>query len=191
MPLSIERTAFLLLLAAVAGGLLAWWMSRWHLSQMRAEHERVQVEWQAWREQFEERLSQRPDPDWAPVLHRLHSLERAVQGIRLPTPEPTNLRPVLDALAAIRPALPEPLNLDPLYARLMAVEDSVKRAMTGGQRPLDLGPTHSRLDRLEQMLRNLQSPPASAPQPHLQPVMASLLELQRMVGSIRQTLDKA
>ncbi len=153
MSLLLAKIALLMLVAAGLGGLVAWWLVRRQLQAMAAEQARHQADWALWRQQIDRRLDERPEPDWSPLMHRLTALEKAVSGIRLPTPEPTNLRPVLDAVASIRwPEVPK-VNLEAVQARLLAIEESIRGTAQAAS--------------------------------SLQPLMASLLELQRAVAAIR------
>ncbi len=125
----------LLLLAALSGAAVAaWWLGR-RFQQASAEQARQQAEWQTWRLQIERRLAERREPDLTPLVQRLAGLEKAVGSIRLPTPEPTNLRPVLDAIASIRlPAAPA-VNLEPLHNRLLGLEDAIRQMGTPAATP--------------------------------------------------------
>lgn len=157
MSLLVVKIAGLALLAALLGACLGWWMARRHLQELALEHARQRADWAQWRQELDRRLAERQSPDFTPVMHRLGALEKAVGGIRLPTPEPINLRPVLDAVASLRRPDLQPVNLEPLHARLLAVEDSIRRIHIPVPRETDLSP-----------------------------LMASLLQLQRMVGAQRQ-----
>lgn len=156
MSLMVAKILGLALLAALVGACLGWWVARRHLEEMSLEHSRQRNDWAQWRQELDRRLAERPSPDWTPVMHRLGALEKAIGGIRLPTPEPTNLRPVLDAVASLRRPDLQAVNLEPLHARLLAVEDAIRRIHIPAPRETDLSP-----------------------------LMASLLQLQRMVGALR------
>lgn len=174
MSLLFAQMAFLLLLAALLGGVCAWWLAQRRLQAVSADHTQLQNEWAQWRQLIDHRLAERPDPDWTPLMHRLGAIEKAVSSIRLPTPEPTNLRPVLDAVASIRmqppPVIPA-AQLEPLHGRLLSMETH-------------LAALFSRLGAVENRLANLRIPEPMAA-PNLQPLMASLLELQRAVAALR------
>lgn len=186
MSLLIAQIALLMLVSALLGGVVAAWLVRRSLQALTDEQVRQHGAWTQWRQQIEQRLAERPEPDLAPLVQRLAALEKAVGGIRLPTPEPTNLRPVLDAVASIR--LPEPPkpNLEPLNARLLQLEEAVKAtAMPASMlaKEVELTALISRLGAIENQLSRLRMPdPVAAP--NLQPLMASLLELQRAVAAI-------
>lgn len=209
MPFLFAKISFLLLLSAVLGGMVAWWLASRHFGQVGVELKAQQDEWRQWRSQIDRRLGERPEPDWTPLLQRLGSLERAVGSIRLPVPESTNLRPVLDAVASLRLHDAPVVNLEPLHARLLALEDSLRRhapvAAQSLDATVDLSPVLSRLAlidntlalseghfsnlghrlaALETRLANLRLPEPQAA-PNLQPLMASLLELQRAVAALR------
>lgn len=174
MSSSSAQMSLLLLLAALLGGLAAWWLAQRRLQAVNAGHTRLQTEWAQWRQLVERRLAERPDPDWTPLMHRLGAIEKAVGSIRLPTPESTNLRPVLDAVAAMRVQAPPVFpaaQLDPLHARLLSIETH-------------LSALFSRLGAVENRLAHLRIPEPMAA-PNLQPLMASLLELQRAVAALR------
>ncbi len=190
MSVLLAKVTLLMLAASLLGGLLAWWLVRRDFKAVAAEQARHEGDWALWRQQFDRRLVERTDPDLTPLLHRLGEIEKTIGSIRLPTPEPTNLRPVLDAVASIR--LPEGLkaNLDPLHARLLALEGAIKGiAATAALPPTESGPSTltglaGRLDAIEARLAELR-PPGPVAAPNLQPLMASLLELQRAVAAIR------
>ncbi len=190
MSVLFAKVTFLMLVAALLGALLAWWLVRRDLKTMAAEQARHQSDGALWRQQIDRRLAEQADPDLTPLLHRLSAMEKAIGSIRLPTPEPTNLRPVLDAVASIR--LPEGLkaNIDPVHARLLALEAAIKgiagpAALLPREAELSgLAGLGARLDAIETRLAQLRIPePVAAP--NLQPLMASLLELQRAVAAIR------
>jgi hypothetical protein len=159
MSFLLAKMAFWLLFAALFGGLIAWWLTQRHFVGLSTEQRRQQGEWNEWRQHIEQRLAQPAQPDWAPVMQRLGQLDQAINGIHLPVPEPTNLRPVLDAVATLRMPEVAPVNLEPLNMRLQALEHAVKQIVI----------------------------PASAAAPNLQPLMASLLELQRAVAVLGGT----
>lgn len=190
MSVLLAKVTLLMLAASLLGGLLAWWLVRRDFKALAAEQARHEGDWALWRRQLDRRLVERTAPDLTPLLHRFGAIEKAIGSIRLPTPEPTNLRPVLDAVASIR--LPEGLkaNLDPLHARLLALEGAINGiAATAALPPAGDGPSAitglgGRLDAIEARLAELRSP-ASVAAPNLQPLMASLLELQRAVAAIR------
>ena len=163
MSFLLAKISFLLLLAALFGGLFGWWLARRHFEDVTAHHAQLQDEWRQWRSQIERRLGEPTEPDWTPVMQRLGSIERAIGSIRLPAVEPTNLRPVLDAVASIR--------LPPAQERP----------------PLDLAPVISRMAQLEAAVRGIVIPApvhTNVAATDLQPLMANLLELQRAVAAL-------
>ncbi len=156
MSYLLVQMAVLMLLATLLGGMVAWWLAKQRIADLLAERTRLHEECAQWRRQIERQLAEPPGPDWTPVMHRLGALEKAIGSIRLPTPEPINLRPVLDAVASLRRPDLQPINLEPLHARLLALEDSIRRLHLPTPREADL-----------------------------QPLMASLLQLQRAVAALR------
>lgn len=106
MGFLLAKILFLLIVAAAAGALLAWWWFRRHYEDVTFEYSRSREEWDSWRRSFEERLAARPEVDLRPLLQQLAALEQAVRGIEIPQPRPTDLTPVLSALAALRTAAP-------------------------------------------------------------------------------------
>jgi hypothetical protein len=106
MGFLLAKMLFLLIVAAAAGALLAWWWFRRHYEDVTFEYARAREEWERWRDGFEERLAARPEIDLRPLLQQLVVLEQAVRAIEIPPPRPTDLTPVLAALAALRPAGP-------------------------------------------------------------------------------------
>ena len=127
------KLALLMLGSALLGGLCAWWLARrhferrfeLHLADGAAEHQRLQAEWVQWRQQVDRRLAAPADPDWTPLLQRLGAVEKALHGIRLPTPEPTNLRPVIDAVASMRVPSTAAVDLQPMMTGLMELQRAV------------------------------------------------------------------
>ncbi len=148
----------MLLLAALVGGFgTALWM-RQRLAQTAALQAQEAELWGTWRAQVEKRLAERREPDWTPVLQRLGALEKAIGNVRLPTPEPTNLRPVLDALASIRLPVPPAVNLDPLHTRLLGLEDAIRlQGAPAANRGGDLSGVLARLTEIEQHLARLRN----------------------------------
>ena len=169
------QLVFLLLASALLGGLCAWWLAQRRfdrcVADAAAERQRLQDDWGQWRQQMDHRLAAPTGPDWTPLLQRLGAVEKAVHGIRLPTPEAINLRPVIDAVASMRLPGPSAVDLQPLHARLQALES-------------DLAVVLSHLGALETRLSNLRLPEPTAA-PNLQPMMTGLLELQRAVAALR------
>jgi hypothetical protein len=121
MGFLLAKMLFLLVVAAAAGALLAWWWFRRHYEDVTFEYSRAREEWDRWRDSFEQRLAARPEIDLRPLLQQLVVLEQAVRAIEIPQPRPTDLTPVLAAVAALRPAAPraaaarpaEPIDLPP------------------------------------------------------------------------------
>jgi hypothetical protein len=104
MGFLLAKILFLLIVAAAAGALLAWWWFRRHYEDVTFEYSRSREDWDSWRRSFEERLAARPEVDLRPLRAQLAALEQAVRAIEIPQPRPTDLTPVLSALAALRPA---------------------------------------------------------------------------------------
>jgi len=145
----------LLALAAVSGGLFAYWWFRRHYEDVTLEYARSREETQAWRRGFEERLAARPEVDLEPVNRQLAALQAAVED--LPAPERVDLGPLESRLEALSQRLAEirtPVmpDLAPATERLTAIEHA-------------LFPLQSRLDELTGAMRALkavQLPPAEA-----------------------------
>jgi hypothetical protein len=133
MSFLLAKMLFLLIAAAAAGALFAWWWFRRHYEDVTFEYARERDEWQRWRESFEERLAARPDIDLRPLLQQLAVLEQAVRAIEIPPPRPTDLTPVLAALAALRTA-PRPARaaerID-LAPEQLSLEDPEEEALAG------------------------------------------------------------
>lgn len=124
MGFLLAKILFLLIVAAAAGALLAWWWFRRHYEDVTLDYSRAREEWDSWRVSFEERVAARPEVDLRPLLRQLGALEQAVRAIEIPQPRPTDLTPVLAAVAALRPAggraarPAEPMDLAPEQLRL-------------------------------------------------------------------------
>ena len=150
MGFLLIKMFFLLALAALCGGLIAYWWFRRHFEDVTLEYTRSREEWQAWRRGFEERLAARPPVDLEPVAQQVAAIHAAVSDI--PQPEAVDFNPVhlrLDELArrVADVRIPDPA---PTNERLMAIEHA-------------LFPLQSRLDGLEGAVRALRGPePASA-----------------------------
>jgi hypothetical protein len=131
MGFLLAEILFLLIVAAAAGALLAWWWFRRHYEDVTFEYSRSREEWDSWRRSFEERLAARPEIDLRPLREQLAALEQAVRAIEIPAPRPTDLTPVLAALAALRPPAPraaparasEPIDLAQEQLRLNDPEE--------------------------------------------------------------------
>lgn len=152
----LAEIAFLMVLALLCGGFIGWWLQRNRLEQLSREHQQQQEEWGQWRRLVERRLAEPPAPDWTPVLQRVGGVEKAVAAIRFPSPEPTNLRPVLDAVASIRMPEAPAVNLEPLHNRLLGLEDAIRRigiAPTAAAQGMDLSDVLSRLASLESSVK--------------------------------------
>ena len=169
MPSLPAETAVLLALATLCGGFIGWWLQHRRLVELRLEHSKQQYEWVQWRRHIERRLAEPPAPDWTPVLHRLGGVEKAILGIRFPSPEPTNLRPVLDAIASIRMPEAPAVNLEPLHNRLLGLEDAVRRigiTPPAAVKEIDLSGLLSRLASVESIVKVVAASvatPAAAP----------------------------
>lgn len=149
MGFLVAKILFLLILAAACGALLAWWWFRRRYEDVSLEYARWQERLADWRSGFEERLAARPEVDLQPLWEQVASVDEAVRAI--PEPRPTDLAPVLDAIARIRVPDLEPvqLRLEGLEARVASLEAPA----------VDLGPLIERLDELK---ARLERPP---PQP--------------------------
>lgn len=154
MGFLLIKMLFLLGVAAVCGGLFAYWWFRRHYEDVTLEYARSREEWQAWRRGFEERLAARPPVDLEPLAQQVAAVQAAVGDI--PPPERVDLSPVhmrLDELAR-RVGELRTVDLAPTNQRLMAIEHA-------------LFPLQTRLDELESAVRALRAPamPAPAPEP--------------------------
>jgi hypothetical protein len=123
MGFLLSKILFCLIVAAAAGALLAWWWFRRHYEDVTFEYSRSREEWDSWRRDFEERLAARPEVDLRPLLQRLAALEQSVRAIEIPQPRPTDLTPVLAALAALRPAPPRAAGARPVERIDLAQEE--------------------------------------------------------------------
>lgn len=148
MGFLLAKILFLLIVAAAAGALLAWWWLRRHYEDVTFEYSRSREEWDSWRRSFEERLAARPEVDLRPLLQRLAALEQAVRAIEIPQPRPTDLTPVLAAVAALRPAVlraagtrpTERLDLAPEQLRLEDPEDDEVAEIAAPELPVPEAP---------------------------------------------------
>jgi predicted flap endonuclease-1-like 5' DNA nuclease len=150
MGFLLIKILFLLGLAAVCGGLVAYWWFRRHYEDVTLEYARTREEWQGWRRSFEERLTARPAVDLQPVTQQVAAVQAAVADI--PLPEPVNLAPLqvrLDELARRVGELHMP-DLTATDQRLTGIEHA-------------LFPLQSRLDGLESAVRALR-PHSEAPE---------------------------
>jgi predicted flap endonuclease-1-like 5' DNA nuclease len=152
MGFLLIKMLLLLALAAVCGGLVAYWWFRRHYEDVTLDYLRTREEWQGWRRDFEERLAARPPVDLQPVAQQLAAVHAAVADI--PLPEPADLRPLEARLAELSArvgniAVPD---LDFTNERLTAIEHA-------------LFPLEVRLDGLESAVRALRSPRPQTPEP--------------------------
>lgn len=157
MVFLLIKMLFLLGLAAVCGGLFAYWWFRRHYEDVTLEYRLSREEWQAWRRGFEERLAARPAVDLEPLAQQVAAVQAALGDI--PPPERVDLSPLharLDELTRRVGELriPEAPDLAPTNQRLMAIEHA-------------LFPLQTRLDELESAVRALRVParPAAGPEP--------------------------
>jgi predicted flap endonuclease-1-like 5' DNA nuclease len=150
MGFLLIKILFLLGLAALCGGLAAYWYFRRHYEDVTLEYARGREEWHSWRRGFEERLAARPAVDLEPVAQQVAAVQAAVADI--PLPEPVDFAPLharLDELtrrvADIRP------DLSATGQRLTGIEHA-------------LFPLQTRLDGLESAIRTLlRTAPAEVP----------------------------
>ncbi len=155
MGFLLIKILFLLALAAVSGGLFAYWWFRRHYEDVTLEYARSREETQAWRRGFEERLAARPAVDLEPVNRQVAALQATLED--LPPPERVDLSPLevrLEALSERVAELRAPY-LAPATERLTAIEHA-------------LFPLQSRLDELTGAVRALKA--AQLPQPDPAPV---------------------
>jgi uncharacterized protein HemX len=145
MGFLVAKILFLLVLAAACGAALAYWWFRRRYEDITVEYARWREQLSAWRSGFEERLAARPEVDLQPLWEQVASVDEAVRAI--PEPRPTDLTPVLDAIARIR--IPERVDLAPVQLRLDNLESQVA-GLAAPAPPVDLGPALERLARLEQ-----------------------------------------
>jgi predicted flap endonuclease-1-like 5' DNA nuclease len=164
MGFLLAQILILLLLAAACGAGLSWWWFRRHYDDVTLEYSDWRDELEAWRRDFEERLAARPEVDLRPLSRQLGEVDAAVRGIEIPLPMPTNLNPVLEAIADIRiPEMPPPADLTPLAERLSALEDAVRSIRLPQPQTVDLSPVLERLAALEARLERPSDQPADQP----------------------------
>ncbi|MGH8132938.1 MAG: hypothetical protein ACRETP_06855, partial [Steroidobacteraceae bacterium] len=141
------------------GGAFAYWWFRRRYQDVTPEYTRGRQEIEEWRRGFEERLAERPPVDLHPLSRQVAALDAAVRAMHIPQPEPTDLRPVLDAIAGIR--MPERVDLAPVQLRLDTLESRVAELRMPEPSPApDFTPLERRLAALEDAVRSIQVPPA-------------------------------
>ena len=153
MGFLLAKILLLLAVAAVCGALFSYWWLRRHYEDVTLEYMRSRDEAVAWRHGFEERLE---------------ALDAAIRGIRIPQAQPSDLTPVLNAVAAIRIPEPRPApDLSPIDKRLTAIEHALFPVQTrldelaSAVRGVNLMPVLERLDALQAPLQDRpQSKPA-------------------------------
>jgi predicted flap endonuclease-1-like 5' DNA nuclease len=162
MGFLLAKILILLAVAALGGGLFAYWWFRRHYEDITLEYTRSRDEWSNWRRSFEERLAARPAVDLHPLSQQLAGVDAAVRAINIPQPQATDLSPVLSAVSDIRMPTPERVDLAPLHARLEAIEQRISSLrIPDAPAAVDLTPV---LERLAAMQTRLENPPApSAP----------------------------
>lgn len=166
MGFLLAQILILLMLAAACGAGLSWWWFRRHYDDVTPEYQRWRAELAAWRRDFEERLAARPEVDLRPLARQIGALDAAVHGIEIPLPMPTDLSPVLGAIAGIRiPEAPPPADLAPVAARLAALEEAVRSIPAPPSPTVDLGPVLERLTALEAHLARSAAAPPQALEP--------------------------
>jgi predicted flap endonuclease-1-like 5' DNA nuclease len=183
MSFLLAKILLLLLLAALLGAWLTRWWLRRHYEDVSVEYIGLREDWARWRKGLDEKLG-RPPVDLEPLAGRLSVLERAVRGIDIPQPQPTDLSPVLAAVSAIRmPEVPR-VDLAPLADRLGALEQRVAAIrMPEPTPPTDLSPVLQRLADVQQRVGAIVIP---APrEPDLAPLQAKLEAVERSVAAIR------
>ena len=156
MGFLLIKILFLLGLAALSGGLVAYWWFRRHYEDVTLEYARTREEWQSWRRGFEERLAARPAVDLEPVTQQVAAVQAAVADI--PLPEPVDFAPLQ-------------ARLDELARRIADIRipdlTSTDQRLTGIEHALF--PLQTRLDGLESAVRSLRSAPPpeqpGAPEP--------------------------
>lgn len=145
MGFLLAKILFLLIVAAAAGALLAWWWFRRHYEDVTFEYSRSREEWDSWRRGFEERLAARPEVDLRPLREQLAALEQAVRAIEIPQPRPTDLTPVLAAVAALRPVAPRAATARPpepidLAQEQLCLDDPQEEGVTDIRAPESAAP---------------------------------------------------
>jgi predicted flap endonuclease-1-like 5' DNA nuclease len=154
----------LLGLAAACGAGAAYWWFRRHYEDVTLEYARGREEWDAWRRNFEERLSSRPAVNLEPIAQQLAGVQAAVGAIEIP--EPPDLSSTDQRLTAIEHALfPVQTRLDELTGAIRALRappapppptpepDSAppKAPLREGSRNLLTHPAHGQPDDLTQI----------------------------------------
>jgi predicted flap endonuclease-1-like 5' DNA nuclease len=167
MGFLLIKILFLLGLAALCGGLAAYWYFRRHYEDVTLEYARAREEWHSWRRGFEERLAARPAVDLEPVAQQVAAVQAAVADI--PLPEPVDFAPLH-------------ARLDELTRRVADVRPdltSTDQRLTGIEHALF--PLQTRLDGLESAIRTLLRtasvealPAETAPEPTGVPPPAEL-----------------
>ena len=185
MSYLLAKIVFLLLLAAVLGGCFAWWLLRRRFEDVTVQHTSVQRDWAAWRQGLDAKLAHPPVVDLDPVNTRLQSLEAGVRAIEIPRHVPTDLSPVLAAVAAVRiPPPAPPVDLAPVQTRLVDLEKLVRGIVIPAPKEPDLSAVVARLASLESHVTGLRMPEAP-PAVDLAPLQAQLDAVERAVAAIR------
>ncbi len=120
-----------------------------------------------------------PAPDLTPLQRRLDELQVTVKAVAAqPAPQPLNLAPTHERLAALGVAIegiripaPAPANLAPTEARLTALEQAVRGIVIPAPVRVDLSALMQRLDTSTQ--RGAQRQPQPAAQRRLRPARRS------------------
>lgn len=120
-------------------------------------------------------LPQAEPTDLRPVLEAIHGLAAGVRDelASVPSPEPVDLSPVQAQLADLRQALPQPTDLEPLERALGDLRQALPQ-------PADLEP-------LERALGDLSRDLAQAV--NLQPIEQAMTELGRAVAEVAPSVD--
>ncbi len=190
MSYLLAKIVFLLLLAALFGAWLAWWAARRRYEDVTVEYTSWQSDWARWRKSLDEKLANPPVANLEPVLARLHSLEADVRGIHIPHHTPTDLSPVLSAMAALRmPEPTPPTDLAPLQSRLGALDAFVRGIIIPPPKEPDFAPLLARLDGLESRVGGIRMP-EPAPAVDLGPLQLRLAEIEKAVKGISIPVPK-
>lgn len=203
----IAKYTFLFLAAAILGFLLGSWWTRRRFVDVSESYESLKTQgnrhnssWEKlWKslstltariDGVEHKIAEIPQPAHVDLTGVTGRLDRV--GTMLtewPKPETVNLAPIQDRVHAVetlikglpKPERPETVNLEPLHNRFVQLET----ALQNQGNDVDLNPVYERMNRLEQLIRNLPVPekPKGVDLAPLNQRMGSMEGLIRQVSS--------
>lgn len=210
MSYLIAKYIFLFLAAALLGFLLGSWWTRRRFVDVSESYESLKTQgnrhnssWEKlWRnlstlsariDGVEHKIDDIPQPasvDLTGVTGRLDQVGTMLS--QWPKPEAVNLAPIHDRVNAVetlikglpKPERPEAVNLEPLHNRFVQLEAAVQNQTQNQGNEVDLDPVYERMNRLEQLLRNLPAPEKSEGV-DLDPVNTRISGVERALRELR------